>query len=106
MLSYMDFKRTIDALCDNYDKLDKIAETLGWIEAFDLSMSGETTKLLTHIFKDKGGWIDYWVYERNFGRDWYNGCAHEADGANIDLSTTKQLYDFLVKNMESNRGGD
>lgn len=102
----MEFKRTIDALRDNHDRIDKIAETLGWCEAFGLSMSDEIVKLLSYIFKDQDKWIEYWVYERDFGRDWYDGCAHEADGTNIDLSTVRKLYDFLIKNMGFNEGGD
>lgn len=100
ILPYEEFEHTINALRDNIDQLDKVAEVLDCANIFNLSASDQVTDLLTYIFDDKDEWISYWVYERDFGRNWYEGCAQEKDGSNIDLSTTKRLYDFLVSNLQ------
>lgn len=99
-LPYEEFERIINELRLNHDRLDKIAEALNWAEAFDLSVCDEVVRLLQYIFKDEDGWLEYWVYERDFGRDWYEGCATESDGTDVNLSTTRKLYDFLIKNMQ------
>ena len=46
---------------------------------------------------DKGEWIGYFCYELDFGKKYKPGCATNADGTNIDLSTAGKLYDFLKK---------
>lgn len=99
ILTFENFERTINTLRDNIDRLNKIAEALNYANIFELSPSGQVIDLLAYIFDDKNGCINYWVYERNFGRDWYEGCVRDTDGSNINLSTTRKLYDFLVENM-------
>ena len=96
---YENFAKTINALRDKYDRMDKISKALNWCEIYDISMGEQVVDILTYIFNDKDEWISYWVYERDFGRDWYEGCTKEKNGSNIDLSTMKKLYDFLVSNM-------
>ena len=62
--------------------------------------------LLDKIFKQGTyeSWISYFVFELEFGERYEDGCATEADGTNIDLSSAEKLYDLLVKEMEGTDG--
>lgn len=54
--------------------------------------------LLEIAMRDKENyWISYWMYELNYGADYYDGCITEADGSIIKMATAEDLYDFLVK---------
>lgn len=62
------------------------------------------TDLLEFIFNDKDQWINYWIWELEFGERFEDGDAKDADGSNIPLKTMENLYNLLVKNMEENGG--
>lgn len=53
--------------------------------------------LLEDEFNDReNGWIGYWIYELDFGKNWYPGCiTNEKD---IKLQTKEDLYNFLIDN--------
>lgn len=105
IMCYKEFERYIKKIEKNREKVNRIAETLNWDGAFDLTMEEEVIKLLSYIFKDKSEWISYWIYELNFGQDWYVGRVTE-DGKDVNLLTTKNLYNVLIKNMEENHSGE
>lgn len=60
--------------------------------------------LLKFIFNDKDQWINYWIFELDFGKDYEDGWVTQKDGTIIPLKTVEDLYDLLVKNMEENGG--
>jgi hypothetical protein len=99
-MSYEEFEKYINILKSKYAQMDKIGEVLQWDDVYELGMGEQVVELLSYIFNDTDDWISYWVYEKTFGKEWKEGCATEADGTDIDLSTTKKLYDFLVSNMK------
>lgn len=45
----------------------------------------------------KNDWIEYFIYDLNFGTKFKLGCLVEADGEAIDLSTSEALYEYLCK---------
>lgn len=47
------------------------------------------------------GWIDWWIYENDFGEN-KSICAYDKDDNEIILNTVDELYDFLIKNMNDN----
>ena len=54
--------------------------------------------LLSYLMEDeKTWWIDYFCWERNFGRDLKLGDVTEKDGTPIPLKTAEDLYDLLVR---------
>jgi len=60
-------------------------------------------ELLENIFDDKeNGWIQYWLYELDFGKKWVPGSITDSDSSIIDISTVEKLYDFLIKEMDEN----
>ena len=54
-------------------------------------------KILKESMKDEYDWIDYFIYELDFGEKYRNGMVKEADGSIIDLSNAERLYEFLIK---------
>lgn len=46
------------------------------------------------IDEDYGSMIEYFIYDLNYGADYYPGCITEVDGAEIDLSSAEALYDY------------
>jgi len=55
---------------------------------------------LIEIFKDTGGWIEYFIYDLSWGTCWTEDSCSEKNGEIINISTIEKLYDFLIKNME------
>lgn len=54
--------------------------------------------LLKIVMNDlESDWIDYFMYELDFGKRYVEGCITEADGTSIKLATPEDLYDLLVK---------
>lgn len=58
-------------------------------------------ELLKDVFNDDGGWISYWVYELDFGRNATEDCVQDEDGKNIPIKTINDLYNLLT-NEKSN----
>lgn len=68
-----------DLVPDNHLLIEQMIKVLK-VEAFD---------------NHDHSWIEYFIYELDFGRDYKPGCAKYADGEIIDLSSAETLYDFL-----------
>lgn len=45
-------------------------------------------------------WIEYYLWELDFGKENYRLKASRKDGSNIPLSTPEELYDFLIEIKE------
>ena len=63
-------------------------------------LSNQLLKLVKVAFNDntRESWIDYFIWELNFGKSYSEGCACYKDGSNINLSSVNDLYEFLIKN--------
>lgn len=59
--------------------------------------------LLEFIFNDKNQWINYWIFELDFGKNYEDGLVTQKDGTIIPLKAVEDLYDLLVKNMEESK---
>ena len=55
-------------------------------------------KILKESMTDEYDWIDYFMYELDFGEKYYDGCVLDKDKSIINLSTAENLYEFLIKN--------
>jgi hypothetical protein len=100
------FVKVINALKEQSDHDDKCVDAFNVILPDDRVMGYSNTKLVIMLqdllelsFKDntEHSWIEYFIYELDYGRKYTEGCATEADGTNIDLSTPEKLYKFLLK---------
>ena len=100
------FIETIKALETQYDHDNKCSRAFSIIlsdclgSLYDnFTLSGQLIHLLKLTFQDEeDSWIDYYIYELEFGRNYTDGCVKLADGTNVKLYNASDLYDFLLTN--------
>jgi hypothetical protein len=104
------FIETINKIKEQIDHDDKCWEAFkiilpnDFVTGYDNNIViGQLIKILKVATKDdhKDSWIEYFIYELHFGKKYAEGCATYKNGENIDLSTPEDLYEFLVKEVES-----
>lgn len=74
-----------------------------YVTGYDYELiSNELMSLIKNAFNDnhKDSWIDYFIYDLEFGCKYKEGMITHKDGRFIDLSTSEKLYDFLFENSE------
>lgn len=106
-LSYEEFDRCLSECKSLWLANDKIYDILHahanrygeHAEFFMPLQSTSVIRLLSILLRDTEHWIDYWCYELNFGDYEDDGAVTDADGHNIPLHTTRQLWDFVVGNI-------
>ncbi len=61
-------------------------------------LNNQLVKLLQVAMNDehKDSWIEYYIYELDFGKNYRPGCATDKDG-DIDLSDAGGLWEYLEK---------
>lgn len=102
MISYEYFNNVIKEL-QMADDLINSANDIVQIEFMcNISMQDTVIDLLSRMMNDVEDFISYWVYEMDFGRKWTDDTCTEKDDTPIILKTTRQLYDYLVKNYGGN----
>jgi len=105
-MEYEQFKSIIEqlkALSECQDGLYKFCRQFNKNNREELEISFPSAisicvELLEYIFDDAtfDGWISYYIFELNYGKDYKPGMIVDKDGSEIELKTTRQLYDFLV----------
>lgn len=60
-------------------------------------IQNQLVKLMQVAMNDehKNSWIEYYMWELDFGKNYKAGSTTRKDGSNIDLSTHESLWDFL-----------
>lgn len=53
-------------------------------------------KLLAKLMNDENGWISYYAWEQDFGREHKLGDVSDEDGTPIPLFNASDLYDILT----------
>lgn len=48
--------------------------------------------------------ISYWIYELDYGKRYKSGCVTDENSKNIDISTAKKLYNYLISSIENEQG--
>ncbi len=72
--------------------------------SLQISHEGVVVSLLEKIMQDNGGNISYFIYELDYGKEYYDGCVTD-DNGNVDFSTAENLYHYLIKNIEGDTYG-
>ena len=113
MISKEKFNEIINFLRDTYDEIDKIEYEMRispskFVQEMSIPRPGfyqdYIVDLLDIMFdenddeEDIGRWVNYFVYDLDFGREYYPGCVQIKE-KEIDISTADKLYDFLVDRM-------
>lgn len=96
--------KTIKQLYDTDKKLTDLLHVEGFIDYSEVPIS-IITKLLEDAFIDIGEWIQFWMWECDFGKDSTNRAFIKEDDHDkpVKLDTVKDLYKFLMDNYEDNR---
>ena len=68
--------------------------------ALQISHESLVVFLLKRIMRDRYEYIDYFIYELDYGRKYETGMITDESGQDIDIHTPNLLYDFI-----SNDGG-
>lgn len=57
-------------------------------------------KVLSRMFQDEDGWLEWWLWECDYGRDeLLLSTAYDADGNRIPMGTAEDLYAHLVRGL-------
>ena len=70
-----------------------------------ISHEGIVVKLLEKLMQDSAGYISYFIYELDYGKEYREDCVSDKNG-NIDISTPEKLYDYLMKEYSLKNGSD
>ena len=65
-------------------------------------LTGQLIKILQEQMQDNHAhsWIEYFMFELEYGKKKGNNSAWRKDGRVIDLSDAGKLYDFLIENLK------
>ena len=66
--------------------------------ALQISHESSVVFLLKRIKRDQYEYIDYFIYELDYGRKYEAGMITDENGQDIDIHTPKLLYDFISNN--------
>jgi hypothetical protein len=55
----------------------------------------DVVDLLAVATHDVDGWISYWLFDLDCGKEYHDGCITEDDGSIIKLATVYDLWDLL-----------
>jgi hypothetical protein len=73
-------------------------EAHGYMLSYDNHLlTNALVSVLSEAMQDANNWIEYYMYELDFGKENDRLKAFEKDGAEIPLSTASDLYDLLNK---------
>lgn len=96
------FIKIINEIKEYHEKIDKIQNILNETSPdfifFPPSLEDTLIKALVKAFNDTTEIIPYFIYELNFGADWYKGYIIE-DDKDIKMSTTEDLYNYLIERL-------
>lgn len=65
--------------------------------ALQINHEDIVVKLLEEIMNDEYNFIQYFIYELDYGKRWTKESIVKADGTTIDISTPEKLYDYLTR---------
>ena len=90
------FEGYISKLKECTDRIDTISKAIRSDVLYDITdpMFDMIVDLLEICFNDKEKWIEYWVFELDFGDKYKDGMVKNGE-TTIPLKTAKDLYDLL-----------
>ena len=81
---------------ENLSKCFPNANSANFIDDTDF-VTNALIAVLQELFNDKNSnsWIEYFLFELDFGRENWRLKAYDSNGKEIPLSTPEQLFDFI-----------
>jgi len=97
IVRYIEFDDAICAACRKYSEGSEFVTEF----PYPLRLMTTVVDLLELATNDtENGWISYWLYELDCGKDYKEGCVTK-DGENIPLKTSQDLWNLLVSEQEA-----
>ena len=109
MLSKELFIETVEAINKQFKKDIEISEHLGraFPNAFTPNLLPDNRiinealiKILKMEMNDKSNWVEYFMYDLNFGEENYRLKVYDNKKEEIPLTTTEDLYNLLTEENE------
>ena len=105
-LSKKEFVDVLDRLQEAYDLKEQVEKLFrnsrenienDFCNAATLQISHESIVvfLLKKMMHDKYDYIEYFIYELDYGRKYEAGMITDENGQDIDIHTPELLYDFI-----------
>lgn len=103
LITYEEFNRYIESIKMVQDVENKLmgissdvrAKSKSEFVLYYPSLITEVIELLGKIVGDKNNWIDYYIWDLDFGKQSDFLQVNDADGNTIPLNTTKDLWDII-----------
>lgn len=92
---FVEIINTIKDVIERYQALYKIGVNITFPMLEDTVID-----LLNHIFDDNSNWIEYFIFDLDFGTKWTEKSITTMEDEPIYIRTPEELYDYLVENME------
>lgn len=99
------FKSILSELEILTDKTHKIYELGITIDTYDC-LEPIIVDLLKLHFSDKEEWIEYFMYELDYGKRYKPNMIIDENGNDISMCNSDELYDLLISNMNMNNKGE
>lgn len=93
-INFMKIRKDNEIVINNYLTIEFGDSIVYPYSRYEVQM----VKVLENVFNDVSGWISYFIYELDFGRQWKPGTVTE-DGKDVPLSTPEELYNMLANNL-------
>lgn len=109
-ISFDEFNKymiAIEDVCKLQDDIDKVVRKFNYksksmAELYFPTLIVETISLLSMLVGDVCNWIDYWVFELDFGKKYTVGCVTDENGDNISLNTIEDLWNLIQTENQQN----
>lgn len=103
MIEYEEFEKYMLKLKDQIKKEENLDKALRDMSpdfgGYGSEMTYLVVELLQKLVHDTG-WIDYYVYEADWGDRFQGDCAWDRNGNPIPLKTIKDLYNAIKNEWE------
>ena len=97
-MSYELFERYMNIVRADYDWMEKVCDLFDTCVLYDKIRSPDTIlEMLSDALHDTSDWIDYFVFELDWGKDYEAGMVVDANNQNIPLATLHDLYNLLTQ---------
>lgn len=103
MISKKEFIDFIDTF-KKYNDFEKTVQDVSKhsIRFYDMDplqhLLSKITSILEGTFNSEDDWIDYYIYELDFGKKYEPGSVHDINGKDIPFKTPEDLYNLLINN--------
>ena len=80
---------------------NELSKAYGYCEFYpSTKWSEQILSFLEEITNDSDGFIEKFIYELNFGNDYFDGACVDKEGNEVNLSDAGELYEALLNHYK------